>query len=181
VTKGLNAALPIYRKGVWWAKARMNWNQVCNGGIGLGALALADEESALCGEILHDAVASIPLAMREFGPDGAWGEGPGYWSYATEYNVLFLAALDTALGSDFGLSKIPGFSEAGGFPVQFTGPTGLPFNYADAGEHKFEGAPQLFWLATKFDRPAYAALELEHARTSPKALDFESSECRRRR
>lgn len=172
VAKGLNAALPIYRKGEWWTKMHHNWNQVCNGGIGLGALAIGDEEPALCGEILHDAVGSIPLAMREFGPDGAWGEGPGYWGYATQYNVLFLAALDSALGADFGLSKIPGFSEAGGFPLSFTSPTGLTFNYADAGESKFKGAPELFWLAAKFNRPAYAAFQLDYAKASLKPLDF---------
>ena len=33
----------------------------------------------------------------EYGPDGAWAEGPGYWRYATQYNVVFLAALETAL------------------------------------------------------------------------------------
>jgi len=44
VEKGLKPALAGYRGETphgWWAKARHNWNQVCNGGIGLGALALA--------------------------------------------------------------------------------------------------------------------------------------------
>ena len=60
----------------------------------------------LAGEILHDALESIQLAMAEFAPDGAWKEGPGYWNYATSYNVVFLAGLQTALGTDFGLSQI---------------------------------------------------------------------------
>jgi hypothetical protein len=42
----------------------------------LGALAIADEQPGLAGEILHAAIASVPLAMRRFAPDGAWGEGP---------------------------------------------------------------------------------------------------------
>ena len=58
----------------------------------------------------------LPLAMAEFAPDGAWEEGPGYWNYATVYNVVFLAGLQTALGTDFGLSDIEGFSAGGPVP-----------------------------------------------------------------
>lgn len=171
IEKGLNLALPVYRKGSWWAKAHHNWNQVCNGGIGLGALAVADEEPALAGEILRFAIDSIPLAMREFAPDGAWGEGPGYWAYATEYNVYFLAALRSALGSDFGLSAIPGFDLAAEFPPHFVGPTGATFNYADAGS-KWGGTPQLFWLARAFDLPGPAAFQMRYATREPRALDL---------
>ena len=173
VGKGLNPAMTVYHKGGWWPVAHHNWNQVCNGGIGVGALAIGDEEPAICGEILHNAVQSIPLAMREFGPDGAWGEGPGYWGYATDYNVLFLAALDSALGTDFGLSKIPGFAATGAFPMYFTGPFGKTFNYADVGgEGKFGGAFQLFWLATKFGGPSFAAFQQAYVNTKVSALDL---------
>ena len=171
VTKGFQAGLPIYRKHGWWSSAKHNWNQVCNGGLGLGALAIGDEEPAMSGEVLAFAVNSIPLAMAEFGPDGAWGEGPGYWNYATDYTVLLLAGLDTALGKDFGLSRIPGFSLTGAFPAHFTGPTGYSFNYADAHDGKFGGAWTLFWLASKFENPAFAALEMK-ACEAPRPLDI---------
>ena len=93
------------------------------------------------------------------------------WRYATEYNVYFLAALRTALGTDFGLSETPGFPATGEFPIHFTGPTGLTFNYADAHDG-WHGAPQLFWLASAFDQPAYAAAQLPHASSKPSALDL---------
>ena len=51
---------------------------------------------------MADGRASIVLAMKTFGPDGGWPEGPGYWNYATAYNIFYLAALETALGTDFG-------------------------------------------------------------------------------
>ena len=41
--------------------------------------------------------------------DGGWDEGPGYWAYATQYNIFYLSALQTALGTDFGFDKQPGF------------------------------------------------------------------------
>lgn len=144
--KGLKQALPIYEKQRWWAKAEHNWNQVCNGGMTVDALAIADEEPALAAQVVVAGRASIALAMKTFGPDGGWPEGPGYWNYATSYNVYYLSALETALGTDFGLSKTPGFAETGMFRIHFTGPTGLPFNYADAGE-KAGTASQMFWFA----------------------------------
>ena len=98
VEKGLKPALKLYRARSGWTRVHHNWNQVCNGGIGMGALALADVEPQLAGEILHDALESIQLAMAEFAPDGAWKEGPGYWNYATSYNVVFLAGLQTRPG-----------------------------------------------------------------------------------
>ncbi len=159
---GLRVALEAYRTGKegWWIKVGHNWNQVCNGGIGVGALALADVEPELCGELLHNVIRYLPLAMQHFAPDGAWNEGPGYWGYATKYNVFILAALDSALGTDFGLSRIPGFSETGDFPPYFTGPTGRTFNYADASD-KSSGASQMFWLASKFSNEGWAAWQGE--------------------
>jgi hypothetical protein len=172
VEKGIKVAIECHR-GVapqrvasFWVKARHNWNQVCNGGIGMGALALADERPELASEFLAAALKSIQLAMVEYGPDGAWGEGPGYWGYATSYNVDFLAGLESALGTDFGLSTIAGFSEAGSFPIFAQGPTGKSFAYADAHEGRIN-APCLFWLARKFHRPDYAAFQLKATSGSP--------------
>lgn len=171
IEKGLKPAQFCYQGKTphgWWVKARHNWSQVCNGGIGMGVLAIADEEPELGSEILHAALESLKLPMARFAPDGAWDEGPGYWNYATSYNCLFLAALESALGTDFGFSQFPGFSETGLFPIYLTGPLGRTFNYADGGEGTIRG-PQMFWLARKFDRPVYAWYERQVA--APSALD----------
>ena len=140
VNKGLNPALKLYRAHSSWTRMHHNWNQVCNGGIGMGALALAEVEPQLAGEVLHDALESVQIAMAEFAPDGAWKEGPGYWNYATSYNVVLLAGLKSALGTDFGLSGIGAFNETGLFPIYMTGPLGRTFNYADGGDHAPYGA-----------------------------------------
>ena len=155
VTKGLEAGLKVYASGGWWTRTPYNWNQVCNGGMTLGALAIADEEPKIAHEVLEDARASIPIAMASFAPDGGWAEGPGYWDYATTYNVYYLAAVETALGTDFGFTKFPGFSEAGLFRLHTIGPLGLTFNYADA-EPQAGTAAQMFWMAKEFNRPVYA-------------------------
>ena len=161
VEKGLREAEKIYRKGGWWSKSQHNWNQVCNGGITVGALAVADEEPELSAYIVHRAANSVQLAMAEFAPDGAWAEGPGYWSYATIYNVYMLAALEIALGTDFGLSQAPGFASTGDFRVHFIAPTRQAFAFADGGSGLGQ-APQMLWLARKFDKPLYAWHERDY-------------------
>jgi Heparinase II/III-like protein/Domain of unknown function (DUF4962) len=169
VEKGLKPALALYRARKGWTVAHHNWNQVCNGGIGMGALALAEVEPDIAGETLHDALESIQLAMAEFAPDGAWKEGPGYWNYATFYNVVFLASLQTALGTEFGLSQIGQFQQTGLFPIYLTGPLGRTFNYADGGDHAIF-ASQMFWLARQFKQPGFAWYE--RRTSSPSALDL---------
>ena len=166
VEKGLIPALDVHHKKNGWAATAFNWNQVCNGGIGMGALAIADEEPKLAGEFLEDALNSIQIAMKTYAPDGAWPEGPGYWDYATSYNVFLLAALESALHTDFGLSQLPGFALAGDFPIYMTSPINRTFNFADAHD-KIGAPPELFWLAQKFNRPDYADFAMKRATGSP--------------
>jgi hypothetical protein len=84
-----------------------------------------------------------------------------------------MAALDAALGTDFGLSAIKGFDKCGRFKVYFTGPAGKAFNYGDAND-RIETSPELFWLAGRFNEPVYAweqQRQLE-AGGNPDALDL---------
>lgn len=153
----------------WWVRTHNNWNQVCNGGLIAGALAVADAEPELAEKVIQNAVASLPLAMRNFGPDGGWYEGPGYWGYAMKYNALAIACLDSALGTDFGLSKIEGFDRAADFYIQMAGATGKSFNYADA-HVSYSQHPALFWLATKFGRSDWAGYQSRHGGPNAEAL-----------
>lgn len=165
--KGLDEAIKIYKRHNWWTTAVHNWNQVCNGGITLGALAIADEDPERAEYILKQSIESIQLAMGSYAPEGGWAEGPGYWQYATSYNIYYLAGLHSALGTDFGLSSLPGFAQAGNFRVYFQGPAGT-FNYADA--HVPAGnAPEMFWLASRFSQPVFAWDEVRHLKSASHA------------
>jgi hypothetical protein len=66
---------------------------------------------------------------------------------------------------------MPGFSATGDMPLAFTGPIGLTFNYADAGPN-FAGAPLLFWLASRFNKPDYAAFQMSYTTANPRPLDL---------
>ena len=161
VEKGLQEGLNCYRGKAsygWWTRAHHNWSQVCNGGLAVGALAVADEEPAVAAEVLTSGLKAVQGAMANFGVDGGWNEGPGYWDYTLRYTSTYLTALQSALGSMKGLDQTPGLAETGLFRIHFIGPTGRTFNFADAHEGAGSAAA-MFWLARVFDRPVYAAHE----------------------
>ena len=172
VRLGLEPGLAVYRAKGWWMKSEFNWNQVCNGGMTMGALAVAEDEPERSREVLEAAVKSLPIALASYAPDGGWAEGPGYWDYATRYTVYMMAALESATGSDHELSKALGFDQAGRFRVYSSSPTGLSFNYADAGS-RVGPCSSMFWLARRFGNPVYAWQEQQLLKKSrPDALDL---------
>ena len=142
-------------KPVWWVNVNHNWNQVCNDGLIAAALAIGDEEPDAARLVLKGAKADLPQAMHSYAPEGAWPEGPGYWAYGTTYNVLGLAMLQSALGTDFGLSQVePAFAKTAAYRLQMEGPTNMLFNYADAStEPKKMYTPAFGWLAQRYGPP----------------------------
>ena len=166
VTKGLKPGMEAYlgrKKFGHWVKGHHNWNQVCNGGMVLAALAVAEDEPALADKVISHVLRSIPKALASYRPDGAGHEGPTYWTYGTTYTGLTIAAMDSALGNDFGLSKAKGLNKTGDYRIRTIRPNGTFFNYADSALHS-DISPVMFWLARKFDRPAYAWFEREQLR-----------------
>ncbi len=157
-TKGIDPWIERIRSGESVHHEHNNWNQVCNGGETVGALAIGDEEPERAKEILDHAHVAIADIMQLFAPDGGFEEGPGYWNYATSYNVLYIAALDSALGTDFGASNATGFATTTDYHIQSTGPTLQYANFGDA-EPDVYPSPQVFWFARRFRRPFYAAHE----------------------
>ena len=146
--KGLRTSL----KTTGWVKASNNWGQVCHAGMLAGALALMDQQEPLAAEIAHRAITHLPLSMHAFAPKGSYPEGPGYWSYGTDFNVLALSLLDGTLKSDFGLTALPGFKETADYLDTVTGPSGLTFNYADGGMGRGTDCAT-WWFAKHFNRP----------------------------
>jgi len=158
IKNGLEPGLAAYEKQ-GWSRSEHNWNQVCNGGMIAGSLAIAESDPKYAEKIIPAAIASLPRALNSYNPDGAWGEGPGYWSYATHYTAYGLTALQTALGKQFGLLQ-DGLAQAGNFVIYATGPTGLYLNFADCGDNSSRRPmPCMLWLARTFNNPLYAKSE----------------------
>jgi hypothetical protein len=155
VHKGLNPALEVYSRETGWHTGNINWNQVCNGGISIGALAIAETVPDLASEILSTAIESIQLPMQEYEPDGGGYEGPTYWDYGSRYNIFFLDALDNSLGTDFGLSTMEGFRRSGDFQIHLSGTDLMCFNFSDS-DIKAMSTAQHFWMGKKYDLPRYS-------------------------
>lgn len=147
--KGLKASLTSNS----WTRSKNNWNQVCNAGMAVGALAIAESEPKLAADIIARAINTVPVSMHEYVPDGAYPEGPGYWGYGTTFNVILISALQSTLGSDFGLTQQPGFLATADYYLHVTGPSGYYFNYADCGRGGSGIAPAMFWFAAQRKEP----------------------------
>jgi len=125
-----------------------NWGQVCNAGITYGALALFEDVPELSKMVIDRAVETIKIPMKQYVPDGAYPEGPGYCSYATNFNVMFLSAIEKVLKTDYGLSELQGFLKTANYFVNVIGPSSIWFNYGD-GQAPHGLKPAMFWFASK--------------------------------
>ena len=125
-----------------------NWNQVCCSGLLYGALATYEEHPEHAWELIDLYVKSVPFALACYAPDGGYPEGFNYWGYGTSFQVMMIAALESALGTDFGLCEAPGFLDTSAFVQFMTAPTGECFNFSDSAPY----APcnmMMFWFASK--------------------------------
>jgi hypothetical protein len=149
---GLSPGLKAIRNDAWWATRDNNWNQVCLGGLTMGALAVADESPAIASELLEAARSGISNGLSVYAPDGVYPEGPGYWAYGTVYQCLMIDALRSALGTSWEVENAPGFLQSARAQAQLTGPTGRFFNFSDGREGPSLQAA-MFWFARELDEP----------------------------
>lgn len=161
VEKGLLTGFDPTSPNNTWHRAANNWNQVCLGGLTLGAIAVADADPDLARAVLALARANIAHGLAPYAPDGVYPEGPSYWTYGTTYQVLMIASLESALGTDWGLPTAPGFLASVGGYLQATGPSGNFFNFAD-GVERGAIAPVVFWFTRKLDDPGLLLFERRH-------------------
>jgi hypothetical protein len=155
VTLGLKPAMKVYQAKNGWHRVDYNWNQICNGGIAIGALAVAEDEPEIASKIVANALASVPRAMRAYAPDGAGKEGAGYWAFGSQYNVMLLASLESALGTDFGLGWIDGFRQSGDYQIHMSGAGRMSFDFGDC-RHYALSTPQHFWMGKRYGIPRYS-------------------------
>ena len=152
---------PSYEeKRNWFLTRHSNWNSVCNAGLVYGALAILEDEKEAAIPIIERALKSTKLPLAVFGPDGNYPEGPCYWNYGTTFQVMMTAALESALGSDKGLSKTEGFMESAYFMMFASGSSGDYFNYYDCRANQ-SAKTTLFWFAKAKKDPSIVYKELE--------------------
>lgn len=87
----------------WWATSyKCNWCGICFSGLGVASLALLTEDSSLT-DVVAESYNRIGLLLNEFGDDGAWKEGRGYWSYGMGETIYFMESLRNMTNGKFNL------------------------------------------------------------------------------
>jgi len=141
--KALGPYLQGVRQEAFWYNCYHNWNAVVNGGCGLAALALADEDAA-AEEALALARSGLKHYFDAVGHEGGWDEGTGYWAYGMRYALLFGLGLCRVL-DDQSVFHHRGLDRTGLFPVYFT-PNGHAASFGDAAGVPVHGA---FYLLSR--------------------------------
>ena len=153
----LEPAVAAYRdKFTLWPRRRDNCALVSNSGILVASLAVLKRYPGHTAELIRKSLLSSWRIFEALAPDGAWPEGPSYWSLAMRYAGLMVAALESSLGQSFGLASRPGFAQTGDFALHTVGPFGAAFNFADSEERLDVSA--LAWFAHRFQRTVDARL-----------------------
>ena len=144
-----------------WRRCRHNWCQSCWQAVVAAAIAIWEDDAERSADLVAEGVRMVAGAIDEYGPDGAYPEGPGYWHFGTECTVQMLHQLETAFGTTFGLFEMPGFARTAEFALVAKGPSGMVFNYSDCGATPSYVwySPLMAYFAAKAKQPAWCRLE----------------------
>lgn len=156
VEKGIKPSWPEDGSTPGWITSTNNWNQVCNAGMIAASITIAETDPELAAKTIHRSIDGMNNALAEYAPDGAYPEGPIYWGYGTQFSVVTAAIFESAFGTDFGLSKFPGFIESAVYAMMTKAPSNKLYNYADCNEEaEGYGNFTLSWFATKTGNKAF--------------------------
>ena len=157
----------IYEKGLrasendeqaWFFTAKNNWNQVCCAGMIYGALATMERSPEYCKALIAKCLEANPLAQKCYDPDGGYPEGYSYWDYGTGFEVMLVAALQSALGTDAGIAAQQSFLRSAMFMTYMTTPSGKCYNFYDSGS-SMACVPSKYWFARQMNDASIVAVD----------------------
>ncbi|MBE7050516.1 MAG: hypothetical protein E7394_07080 [Ruminococcaceae bacterium] len=133
-----------------------NWIAVCVGGTTMAALAIGDEDLGDftdAGKVITEGMDRLKDLLDSYLPDGGFLDGYSYWRFAMEYIGNYVACMNSALGTDYNISKAPGLSVTFEWVQQLTGPAG-PFNFDTCGS-AFMDSPEFTLFGYLTGKSAY--------------------------
>ena len=147
---------PSYSKNRWWINVTNNWNQVCNTGMIAASIATADVDPDLAAKTISRALNGMPNALKEYAPDGVYPEGSTYWVYGTSFTAIASSMMQTAFGTDFGLSAYQPLLKSADFRLLSIAPSGWYYNFSDCGSKRgSNGDLTLVWFADQTGDKTY--------------------------
>lgn len=157
IKKGFDAASP----NAYFYTSASNWNSVCNSGLTYGAIALYETVPDKAKTIIEKCLATNPKVLKVYGPDGGYPEGYHYWGYGTSFQVMLIAALESAFGDDLGLAEAQGFLNSAYFMEYMMTPSGGCFNFSDA-VNEVKCNMMMFWFAKRLNDLSLLWFENQH-------------------
>lgn len=148
IGKGLSMAqMPQYNA---FYRMASNWNQVCNAGMAMGALAVWEDNVEQSSELLDKCLETNGKSLERYSPEGAYPEGYSYWEYGSSFQMLLISSLESAFGSDLGLMEgHDRFFKSGTFMMMMGTPSHHVYNYFDCGGRNKSFMFPLAWMAWK--------------------------------
>lgn len=138
----------------WRGELADNWCLVIATVGTCGALPIMDEldgdDLAKAKRVVAQCLIDSRRALSLFAPMGAYEEGPNYWRLAMRYYVFSMRALENSVGNCFGYDDVPGLKLTGEYVLAINGSKGI-FNYHDGNVPNELYAPEMFWLADRFN------------------------------
>ncbi len=146
-----------YKKGGpgSWAKRETNWNVVCNTGMVIAALGIAEDYPKETAIILDNAVKYMPNCLKHFAPDGVCYEGPAYWQYTASYLALYLKAVSDNDNGKGDIAQLPGLGRTALYQKRTLTPSGRLFNFGNAGSDA-QNSPAFFLFSRIYNQPEVA-------------------------
>ena len=117
-----------------WAKRETNWNVVCNTGMTMAALAIAEDYPSELHAILDNAAQYMPNCLNHFAPDGVCYEGPSYWGYTTTFLAIYMKAVADNDNNRGNIAQLPGLNRTALYQKRTLSPSGRIFNFGNAGK-----------------------------------------------
>lgn len=140
-------------------KRNNNWNSVCNAGMVIAALCVRNEYPTAATHALQRARDTNPALLKMMAPGGCYIEGPSYWVYGNNWEVVMIEAMKEVLGNDYGLSEYPGFKESARWMNFMTAPSGKSFNFSDSGTARDASELCSVWFAANANDPSLFYLD----------------------
>ncbi len=138
-----------------------NHNITQNTGAIMLALALLDEKDVTdkCAEVIASALKGIEYYLPYMAMFGSGKESIYYWYYPMESTVETIRSLEGILGSDYGISNMPGMEVTGNFPIHMTGSTGMAFNWGNA-QTGYYVSSEVTWLGNRYGDKTLSAARM---------------------
>ena len=136
-----------------------NWQTVCGGGMIVAALYLMEYEEYRDNAtfVVEQYLFSNERCLQQYAPDGAYIESPGYWGYGTNTLMRTIAALESSLGTDYGLSDIIGLYDSFYYTIGIANGRYYMWNYHDGGSGRIDYS-YFYYASRLFDDPTLASL-----------------------